>query len=231
MLNGNEELVVMFTVCVSCGPVIICKMGSMRSPVTCLRERKSIFVEKRKKIFWTIFAEKKNYQEAIKLQCRLNLYLHSITVVYTKHYMRFVTFSKLLPMTNCTKCTLVSRVICSCVPISWYCDCLCDEAWLCTDAWLMPQEQVEEMKKKEDRLEKQMAEVMAENKRLVEPLQKARDEVEELRRQLSNYEKDKQALAVSADIVRSSMTEQSWISVLLTFVYFVVSKQRYRKQL
>ncbi|KAI0217609.1 Dynein regulatory complex subunit 4 [Lamellibrachia satsuma] len=56
-------------------------------------------------------------------------------------------------------------------------------------------EQVEEMKKKEDRLEKQMAEVMAENKRLVEPLQKARDEVDELRRQLSNYEKDKQALA------------------------------------
>jgi len=64
----------------------------------------------------------------------------------------------------------------------------------------MPQEQVEEMKKKEDRLEKQMAEVMAENKRLVEPLQKARDEVDELRRQLSNYEKDKQALAVSEDI-------------------------------
>ena len=67
----------------------------------------------------------------------------------------------------------------------------------------MPQEQVEEMKKKEDRLEKQMAEVMAENKRLVEPLQKARDEVDELRRQLSNYEKDKQALAVSHMIVLS----------------------------
>ena len=62
---------------------------------------------------------------------------------------------------------------------------------------------MEEMKKKEDRLEKQMAEVMAENKRLVEPLQKARDEVDELRRQLSNYEKDKQALAVSLIIVLS----------------------------
>merc|ERR1711894_450679 len=43
--------------------------------------------------------------------------------------------------------------------------------------------------------EKQMAEVMAENKRLVEPLQKAREEVDELRRQLSNYDKDKQSLA------------------------------------
>jgi len=56
-------------------------------------------------------------------------------------------------------------------------------------------EQVEEMKKKEERLEKQMAEVMAENKRLVEPLQKARDEVDELRKQLANYDKDKQSLA------------------------------------
>ncbi|XP_013392403.1 growth arrest-specific protein 8 [Lingula anatina] len=56
-------------------------------------------------------------------------------------------------------------------------------------------EQVEEMKKKEERMEKQMAEVMAENKRLTEPLQKAREEVEELRKQLANYDKDKQSLA------------------------------------
>ena len=56
------------------------------------------------------------------------------------------------------------------------------------------------MKKKEERLEKQMAEVMAENKRLVEPLQRAREEVDELRRQLANYDKDKQSLAVSAQV-------------------------------
>ncbi|XP_067948059.1 dynein regulatory complex subunit 4-like [Watersipora subatra] len=55
-------------------------------------------------------------------------------------------------------------------------------------------DQVEEMKKKEERMEKQMNEVMAENRRLVEPLQKAREEVEELRKQLANYDKDKQAL-------------------------------------
>lgn len=54
--------------------------------------------------------------------------------------------------------------------------------------------QVEDMKKKEERMEKQMNEVMAENRRLVEPLQKAREEVEELRKQLANYDKDKQAL-------------------------------------
>ena len=44
-----------------------------------------------------------------------------------------------------------------------------------------------------------MAEISAENKRLTEPLQKAREEVDELRRQLSNYDKDKQSLAVSLE--------------------------------
>ena len=61
----------------------------------------------------------------------------------------------------------------------------------------MEQEQVEEMKKKEERLEKQMAEVMSENRKLTDPLQKANNEVEDMRRQLVNYEKDKQLLAVS----------------------------------
>ena len=58
---------------------------------------------------------------------------------------------------------------------------------------------MEEMKKKEERLEKQMNEVMSENKRLTDPLQKANNEVDELRRQLVNYDKDKQLLAVSDD--------------------------------
>ena len=56
---------------------------------------------------------------------------------------------------------------------------------------------MEEMKKKEERLEKQMAEVMSENKKLSEPLQKANNEVDELRRQLVSYDKDKQLLVVS----------------------------------
>lgn len=41
------------------------------------------------------------------------------------------------------------------------------------------------MKKKEERMEKQLNEIMAENKRLTEPLQKAREEVEELRKQVN----------------------------------------------
>lgn len=53
------------------------------------------------------------------------------------------------------------------------------------------------MKKDAERLEKQLAETQAENRRLQDPLQKAREEVAELKRQLSNYERDKVSLAVS----------------------------------
>ena len=52
------------------------------------------------------------------------------------------------------------------------------------------------MKKDQERLDKQLMETQAENRRLQEPLQKARDEVSELQRQLSNYERDKHSLNV-----------------------------------
>jgi len=58
-------------------------------------------------------------------------------------------------------------------------------------------EQVEEMKKKEERMEKQMAEIVAKNKLLAEPLQKAQEEVEELKKELANYEKDKETLRMT----------------------------------
>lgn len=48
------------------------------------------------------------------------------------------------------------------------------------------QEQVEDMKRKEERMEKQMSEIMAENRKLTEPLQKAREEVQELQKQVRN---------------------------------------------
>lgn len=50
------------------------------------------------------------------------------------------------------------------------------------------------MKKKEERNEKLMAEVMTENKRLSEPLHAALNECELLKKQVQNYEKDKMAL-------------------------------------
>ena len=56
-------------------------------------------------------------------------------------------------------------------------------------------EQIIAMKKKEERIEKDMAEVQAQNKKLEEPLRSAREKVEELTKKLANYEKDKQSLA------------------------------------
>ena len=53
------------------------------------------------------------------------------------------------------------------------------------------------MKKKEERSEKLMIEITNENKRLTEPLNKALAEVDDLRRQLANYEKDKASLGIS----------------------------------
>ncbi|KAL4235399.1 Dynein regulatory complex subunit 4 [Mactra antiquata] len=65
-------------------------------------------------------------------------------------------------------------------------------------------EQVEEMKKKEERMEKQMAEISAKNKMLAEPLQKAQEEVEELKKELANYEKDKETLRMTKARLRLS---------------------------
>ena len=55
--------------------------------------------------------------------------------------------------------------------------------------------EIEEVKRQKERLEKQMAEVQAENRRLAEPLQRAQEQVAELQRALFSYEKDKALLA------------------------------------
>ncbi|XP_029464188.1 dynein regulatory complex subunit 4 isoform X2 [Rhinatrema bivittatum] len=68
-------------------------------------------------------------------------------------------------------------------------------------------EQMEEMKRREDRLEKEMADLQLQNKRLIEPLQKAREEVAELQRQLSNYKKDKTLLASTSARLRVTEKE------------------------
>ena len=81
---------------------------------------------------------------------------------------------------------------------------------------------MEEMKKKEDRLEKQMSEIKSENKNLVEPLQRAKEQLEELTRQLANYDKDKQSLAVrqslnfnaNCEVYRDSLSQRSGIVCL-----------------
>lgn len=52
------------------------------------------------------------------------------------------------------------------------------------------------MRKKERHLEKEMMEVSAQNRLLADPLQKARDEMSEMQKQLGGYKRDKQILLV-----------------------------------
>lgn len=56
---------------------------------------------------------------------------------------------------------------------------------------------MEEMKKRENHLEKEKADVLLQNKQLKEPLQQAQEQVSELQKKLAHYEKDKEALTVS----------------------------------
>eukprot|EP00049_Salpingoeca_infusionum_P001909 m.51933 g.51933 ORF g.51933 m.51933 type:complete len:496 (+) comp11272_c0_seq1:918-2405(+) len=55
-------------------------------------------------------------------------------------------------------------------------------------------EQVESMKQREERTDKKMAEVMAENRKLVEPLKQAKAQVAELSKQVAAHDRDKQFL-------------------------------------
>ncbi|XP_035240930.1 dynein regulatory complex subunit 4-like [Anguilla anguilla] len=68
-------------------------------------------------------------------------------------------------------------------------------------------EQLEEKKKKDDRLEKRMAEILQQNKTLTEPLQKAKEEVIELQRQMANYKNDKASLATAKARLKAAEKE------------------------
>nr|CAD7394853.1 unnamed protein product [Timema cristinae] len=57
-------------------------------------------------------------------------------------------------------------------------------------------EQMEDVKRQEERMEKQLKDVQVENKKLAEPLKRAEAEVAVLERKMGNYGKDKVSLAV-----------------------------------
>lgn len=63
---------------------------------------------------------------------------------------------------------------------------------------------MEVLRKQNERMTKQVADLTAENKKLTVPLEQALKDVKEYKRQLQNYEKDKLSLAVkqnSSDII------------------------------
>lgn len=64
--------------------------------------------------------------------------------------------------------------------------------------------EIEKKKQEEERMEKRMTELESENRRMREPLEAAKKEMEELRRRAENYEKDKALLVVSLALSSSS---------------------------
>jgi hypothetical protein len=89
--------------------------------------------------------------------------------------------------------------------------------------------EIEEVKKQKERLEKLMAEVQAENKKLVEPLKKAEETVSELQRQLFSYEKDKALLAstkVRLNDLQEAHGKLEWEHEVLTQRFESTVKER-----
>lgn len=55
---------------------------------------------------------------------------------------------------------------------------------------------MEVLRKQNERMTKQVADLTAENKKLIQPLEQALNDVKEYKRLLQNYQKDKISLAV-----------------------------------
>ncbi|XP_053412077.1 dynein regulatory complex subunit 4 isoform X1 [Nycticebus coucang] len=90
-------------------------------------------------------------------------------------------------------------------------------------------EQMEDMRKKEDHLEREMAEVSVQNKRLADPLQKARDEMSEMQKQLKNYERDKQILVCTKarlKVTEKELKDLQWEHEVLEQRFFRVQQER-----
>ena len=85
------------------------------------------------------------------------------------------------------------------------------------------------MKKKEERNEKQMADITAENKRLSEPLQVALAEGDSLKRELAHYEKDKMSLQNSKarlKVLEEKYKQLSWEHEVLEQRFAQTQKER-----
>ncbi|EHH31968.1 hypothetical protein EGK_13143 [Macaca mulatta] len=97
------------------------------------------------------------------------------------------------------------------------------------------QEQMEDMRKKEDHLEREMAEVSVQNKRLADPLQKAREEMSEMQKQLANYQRDKQILLCTKarlKVTEKELKDLQWEHEVLEQRFTKVQQERdelYRK--
>lgn len=90
-------------------------------------------------------------------------------------------------------------------------------------------EQMEDMRKKEEHLEKEMQEVSAQNRRLADPLQKAREEMDEMRRKLGDHRRDKQILVCTKarlKVTEKDLRSLQWEHEVLEQRFVQVQKER-----
>jgi len=90
-------------------------------------------------------------------------------------------------------------------------------------------EEVAEMKKKEISNEKLMFEIAQENKKLSEPLTRALKEVEKLRHELANYQKDKMSLQNAKSrlhVLETQLRDLTWEHEVLEQRFHHIEKER-----
>ncbi|XP_061863345.1 dynein regulatory complex subunit 4 isoform X4 [Colius striatus] len=90
-------------------------------------------------------------------------------------------------------------------------------------------EQIQEMKKRENQLEKEKADVLLQNKQLKEPLQQAQEEVSELQKKLTHYDKDKEALLntkTRLKVTQKELKDLQWEHEVLQQRFSKVQKER-----
>ncbi|KAF1572502.1 UNVERIFIED_CONTAM: Dynein regulatory complex subunit 4, partial [Eudyptes pachyrhynchus] len=96
-------------------------------------------------------------------------------------------------------------------------------------------EQMEDMRKKEEHMEREMAEVTLQNRRLADPLQKAKDEMNEMQKRLGNHERDKQILVCTKarlKVAERELKDLKWEHEVLEQRFIKVQQEReelYRK--
>uniref|UniRef100_G1PSP2 Dynein regulatory complex subunit 4 n=2 Tax=Myotis lucifugus TaxID=59463 RepID=G1PSP2_MYOLU len=90
-------------------------------------------------------------------------------------------------------------------------------------------EQMEDMRKKEEHLEKEMLEVSAQNRRLADPLQKAREEMSEMQKKLGDHERDKQILVgtkARLKVLEKELKSLQWEHEVLEQRFIQVQRER-----
>nr|CAD7452108.1 unnamed protein product [Timema tahoe] len=90
-------------------------------------------------------------------------------------------------------------------------------------------EQMEDVKRQEERMEKQLRDVQTENKRLAEPLKRAEAEVAVLERKMGNYGKDKVSLAntkTRLTICQKELENLKWENEVLQLRFKKVEEER-----